>query len=59
MHRSSYHYGAADLDMLELGWEWQMADAHKLGMSIQAGLDDDDDTPNFGAGLAYSYSLTY
>ena len=45
--------------MLEAGWEWAMSDAQRLGMSIQIGLDDQDETPNFGAGLSYAYALTY
>jgi hypothetical protein len=59
MNRSSYHYGAGNLNILELGWEWTMSEAHKLGMSMQIGLDDNDDTPNFGAGISYAYSLMY
>jgi hypothetical protein len=59
MHRSSYHYGASDINMLELGWEWQMAEAHKLGMSMRIGLDDNEDTDNFSMGFAYAYSIMY
>lgn len=59
MLRSSYQDDVDPMNILELGWEWQMADAHKLGMSIQAGLDDEDDTPNFGAVITYAYSITY
>ena len=59
MHRSGPHYGASDINMLELGWEWEMAEAQKLGMSMQIGLDDNEDTPNFSAGLTYAYSITY
>ena len=28
-----------------------------IGMSVQIGLDDNDETPNFGAGLMYALSL--
>ncbi|MGD2109045.1 MAG: hypothetical protein PVI86_06600, partial [Phycisphaerae bacterium] len=59
MNRSSYHYGSANLNMLELGWEWAMAEAQKLGMSVQIGLDDENDTPNVGASLSYAWSLMY
>lgn len=59
MLRSSFHNGVRDLNMLEVGWEWDMDEAEKLGMSVQIGLDDNDDTPNFGAAISYSHSLTY
>jgi len=59
MNRSSLHYGGSNMNILELGWEWAMADAHKLGMSVQIGLDDEEDTPNVGAALSYAWSLTY
>ena len=59
MHRSSMFYGNTDLNILELGWEWKINDANKLGSSFQIGLDHADENPNFGAGLVYSYSLTY
>lgn len=59
MNRSSFHYGASNLNMLELGWEWDMSDMQKLGFSAQIGLDGDDETPNFGAALSYAHSLTF
>jgi len=59
LHRSSYHFGAGNVNMLEAGLEWDMAAAQKLGMSLQVGLDDNEDTPNFGAAITYAYSLTY
>ena len=59
MHRRSYHEGADEINMGEIGWEWDMADAQKLGMSFQVGLDDNDDTLDFGAVVTYSHSLTY
>ncbi len=59
LHRSSYHFGSRNINMLEFGWEWAMTAAQKLGMSMQVGLDDNDDTPNFGAAISYAYALTY
>lgn len=59
MHRSRRHLGGTNTNMLELGWEWDMADAEKLGFSLQIGLDDNEDTPNFGAIITYSHSLTF
>lgn len=59
MNRSSRHYGRGNINQLELGWEWAIAEARKLGMSVQIGLDDNGDTPNFGAALSYAWALTY
>lgn len=59
MYRSSYYYGRTGMHIGEVGWEWTISDAHKLGMSILAGLDHRGDTPNFGAGLTYAYSIMY
>jgi len=59
LHRSSHHYGASNINELELGWQWQIADAHKLGMSTRIGLDDNEDTPNFGTGFTYAYTISY
>lgn len=57
MHRSSEFHGRGDMDILELGWEWTMSEMHKLGMSMQIGLDHTDDNPNFGVGLMYALTL--
>lgn len=57
VHRSSYHYGASNLNLLEFGLEWQIAEGHTLGMSNQVGLDENEDTPNFGAGIEYAYTI--
>jgi len=59
MHRSSEHFGASNMNVLELGSEWTMAQNSKLGMSAQIGLDDHEETPAFGLKLNYSYSLNY
>ena len=57
MHRSSEHFGAANMNLLEFGWEWKIAEEPNLGVSMQVGLDDNGDTPNFGTGLTYAYSI--
>jgi len=60
MWRISPEYGGDHLNMIEGGWQWQIAEAHKLGMSIQAALDHaEDNAPNMGAGLTYSYTIAY
>lgn len=57
MHRSSEFNGRSDINLAELGVEWSMSDAQTVGMSMQIGLDSNEDTPNFGIGLMYSHSL--
>ena len=57
MYRSSFFYGRTGIHMGEIGWEWEMADAHKLGMSVQAGLSHVGDAPNVGIGFLYAYSI--
>ncbi|MHC4697835.1 MAG: hypothetical protein ACYTFA_13975 [Planctomycetota bacterium] len=57
MFRSAEREHVSNINMLELGWEWDMAEGHKLAMSFQVGLDHNDDTPNFGAGVIYALSL--
>lgn len=59
MHRSSYFEGRGNMNVAEVGWEWQMDEGGKLGMSLQVGLDRSGDNPNFGATMTYSRSLTY
>jgi hypothetical protein len=59
MNRSSKFCGNSNMNILELGLEWKINDANKLGTSFQIGLDHMGENPNFGAGIAYSYSLTY
>lgn len=57
MHRSSYNYGRGNVNQLELGWEWHIDDQNALGMSVQLGLDGEDDGINAGIGMVYSHSL--
>lgn len=57
LHRSSQRENSSNMNLLELGWEWDMASNQKLGMSMQIGLDDNEDTPNFGAAITYSQTL--
>ncbi|HNQ21840.1 MAG TPA: hypothetical protein PKK06_01975 [Phycisphaerae bacterium] len=59
MNRSSEHYGVSNMNLAEAGWEWTINPEHKLAMGVYAGLDDNEDTPNFGARLNYAYSIRY
>ena len=57
VHRSSRRNGRSNINMLELGVEWDMPDAGDLGIATQIGLDRTGDTPNFGLGITYSHTL--
>ena len=57
IHQSSRLDDRGDMDIFEFGWEWTMCEMHKLGMSMQVGLDHVDDNPNFGAGMMYAMSI--
>ena len=59
VHKSSAYYGNRNSNLLELGWEWNIDEQNKLGMATQVGLDDNEETPNFGAGFTYAYSMKY
>lgn len=59
MHRSSKHDGQNNWNMAELGWEWTVDDASKLGFSVQVNLDRSTDAPNIGAMLTFAHALTF
>lgn len=46
-------------NILEGGAEWVLNDQNKFGVSVQVGLDDNDDTANFGAVFNFSHSIMY
>lgn len=57
-YRISDQDGGGRSNMAEVGWQWQMNDKSKLGMSAQIGLDHaEDDSNNVGAALTYTYAL--
>ncbi len=60
MYRIGQHEGGGGKNIAEVGWQWQINDCNKLGMSVQAGLDHaEDETLNAGAALTYAYTLKY
>lgn len=60
MYRISKMEGGGGMNIGEAGVQWQIADAHKLGFSVQAGLDHaEDSTPNVGAALTYAYTIAW
>jgi hypothetical protein len=59
LHRVGLHNGTSNMHILELGWEWDMGNTQRLGFATQIGLDQVDDTPNFGAAITYAQALTF
>jgi hypothetical protein len=59
MNRSSYYNGRSNMNVLEAGVEWKLNDESKLAIGGRAGLDDEEDTLNFGFGATYSYTIRY
>jgi len=59
MYRISEVDGGGPQNIGEVGWQWQIADAHKLGMSVQLSLDHAELTSDVGAALTYAYTLKY
>ena len=60
MYRIGQHDGGGGKNIAEVGWQWQIDDCNKLGMSVQAGLDHaEDETLNAGAALTYAHTLKY
>jgi hypothetical protein len=57
LHRSSEHYGVSNMNIVEAGLDWEVAVGQRLHFTTQVGLDDNGDTPNFGARVAYTYEL--
>ena len=59
MYRISDVEGGGGQNIGEAGFQWQIADAHKIGMSLQMALDHAEDTSNVGAALTYAYTIKY
>lgn len=56
-YQSSEEYGHGDLDVLEFGGEFRINDHLTIGPGIQIGLDDNEETPDVGAGIQLKYSF--
>ncbi len=59
MYRSSAFDGFSFIHRGEVGWEWEISEASKLGFSVQASLDHNSAQHDWGAGFAYTQALTY
>ncbi|MCB9853907.1 MAG: hypothetical protein H6819_12475 [Phycisphaerales bacterium] len=51
VHQCSEEEGNANSNLLELSSEWHVNEHLTVGPGIVIGLDDNDETPNFGAGV--------
>lgn len=57
VHEVSEEEGHGDLNLLEISGQWVINENITLGPGIVIGLDDNDETPNFGAGLRLVWSF--
>jgi hypothetical protein len=57
MYRISDHDGGGGLNIGEAGFQWQINECNKLGLSFQASLDHADDASDIGAALTYAYTI--
>jgi hypothetical protein len=60
VYKSSQYNGHGGLNLFDVGFEWQMDESSKLGMSALIPADHaEDEAPNFGAAITYALALTY
>ncbi len=57
MYRISEVEGGGGQNIGEAGWQWQINDTSKLGMSVQLSLDRAEDASDVGAALTYAYTI--
>jgi len=57
VHRSSEEHGDSNSDLIELAGEFHVDDHLTIGPGIMIGIDDKDETPNFGAGVRVVYGF--
>jgi hypothetical protein len=58
-HRSSYSYGVSNINLAEVGLEWFVFENNRLGLSTQFGLDDNEETPNWGMMVKWVFEVPY
>jgi hypothetical protein len=56
-YQSSEERGHGDLNILEFGGEYRVTDNLTIGPGLQIGLDDNEETPDVGAGIQLKYSF--
>jgi hypothetical protein len=57
--RTSIQEGQNWWHIMETGWEWQIDDANRMGMSFFYNFDQSTDAPNAGATMTFAHALTY
>ncbi len=56
-HRVSEEERHGDLNVLEVSGQWRINEQITIGPGVFIGLDDNEETPNFGAGLRLTWSF--
>ncbi|MCB9865659.1 MAG: hypothetical protein H6816_03370 [Phycisphaerales bacterium] len=57
VNQSSEYTGHGNSNLLEVSGEWHVNDRITVGPGVVIGLDDNDETPNFGAGVRMMVSF--
>jgi len=57
VNQSSEEDGHANLNLLEVSGEWRVNEQLTVSPGIVVGLDDNEETPNFGAGIHMTWSF--
>jgi len=60
VYKASQYNGNGGLNLFDVGFEWQVNESSKLGMSALIPADHaENEAPNFGAAVTYAMALTY
>ena len=57
VHKTSEEDGNDSVNLLELAAEYRVSDRLTVGPGILIGLDNGEETPNFGAGLSMTFAI--
>lgn len=57
VHKSSEEVGNDEIDLLEIGMEYHPTDRFIFGPGVFVGLNDNEETPDFGAGIRFTYTF--
>jgi len=57
VHQASEVRGESNINLLELGAQFEINDKLTVGPGVFVGLDGKDSTPNFGAGIRVTYGF--
>ena len=56
VYSSSEQYGHGDINLLEVSGQWRVSETITIGPGVFVGLDNNEETPNFGAGFRLTWS---